>query len=156
MTVSDRDVMLLFDGELDAERTRAIRAARVEDPSVDARLLALGQLSAFTRAWARTQRSAGPAREARRASERSHVRARRMGVAAIALSLGVALIAPGRPETASPGGAARLAPATPAVAVENVDFGAHPGTIFSVRGADTDTTVVWLSDDADGALTAAL
>jgi len=160
VTVSDRDVMQLFDGELDAERARAIRAAGVDDPSVDARLLALAQLSAFTRAWARTRSPAGPTRAARRSLERSHARTRRIGVVAIALSLGVAVIAPGRPgETASYGGAAPLAPATtaaPAVAVENVDFGAHQGTIFSVRGADTDTTVVWLSDDTDGALTAAL
>lgn len=160
MTVSDRDVMLLFDGELDADRARAIRAKGVDDPSIDARLLALSQLSAFTRAWARTQSPARPTREARRALERSHARTRKMGVLAIAVSLGVAVLVPGRPgEPASGGGAGSLAPATvaaPAVAVENVDFGAHPGTIFSVRGAGTDTTVVWLSDDADGALSAAL
>jgi hypothetical protein len=33
--------------------------------------------------------------------------------------------------------------------VEQVDFGAHAGTIFSVSAAGTETTVVWLSDDAD-------
>jgi len=160
VTVSDRDVMLLFDGELDPERARAIRAQSVHDPSIDARLLALAQLSAFTRGWARTHGPARSTREPRRALERSHARTRKLGMAAIFVSLGVAVLVPGPPGEAAMGGVAgSRAPATtvvPAVAIENVDFGAHSGTIFSVRGAGTDTTVVWLSDDADGALSAAL
>src|SRR5687768_344701 len=162
MTVSDRELMLLHDGELDPERARAIRAQSLREPSIDARLAGLEQLSAFTRAWAKHN---GMTRAAfvPPVRERSRSLYRGLGVLALALSAAAVALMPSTP-TAPGGNAAETdslserptAVPTPAVAIENVDFGSHAGTIFSVRGAGSDTTVVWLSDDVDGAPSSAL
>jgi hypothetical protein len=160
MTVSDRELMLLHDGELDPERAKAIRAVSPCDPTITSRLTGLEQLSDFTRAWARARGKVVDPARARRVRWRSRVG---FALGAVAASvLGVLLAsAPlgsdteGRPS--SRGAASTVdAEAAPAVSIESVDFGSHPGTIFSVRGAGTDITVVWLSDDGQSAPAAAL
>jgi hypothetical protein len=155
MTVSDRELMLLHDGELDPERARVIRALRFRDPTVHARLAGLAQLSAFTRAWAK-QNGVTRAERALPARARSRGLHRGLGIAALALSAAAVALMPSTPtvpreSAAKTGVLSDRATAVPptAVAVENVDFGSHAGTIFSVRGAGSDTTVVWLSDDVD-------
>ena len=52
MKLSDTTLMLFHDGELDAERARRVRAGRLVDPSVGARLEALAELGDAVRAWA--------------------------------------------------------------------------------------------------------
>lgn len=52
MKLSDTTLMLFHDGELDAERARRVRAGRLVDPSVGARLAALAELGDAVRVWA--------------------------------------------------------------------------------------------------------
>lgn len=147
MKVPDRDVMRLFDGELDASGRHRVAEERLRDPSVDARLAGLLQVAAFTRVWARERR----VRSAPRPVRRWETLGVRLAFGGAVLSLAALLLLP-RLGFDAAGNAARPVlerlPAA-AVAVEQVDFGAHAGTIFSVSAAGTETTVVWLSDDAD-------
>lgn len=145
MRVPDRDVMRLFDGELTPEEARRLAAERLRDPSVDARLSALLQVAAFTRVWARERGVRCSTRAPRREWRRPLLA---LGGAAVALA---ALFVVPRVTAHGAGGAVAVPRALPAaaVAVEQVDFGDHDGTIFSVSAAGTETTVVWLSDDAD-------
>jgi hypothetical protein len=144
--VPDRDVMRLFDGELDGAEWRRLAEERVRDPSVDARLAGLLQVAAFTRVWARERR----VRTTRRAVRRwERTLGARLALGGAALILAAFFVLP-RLGSGAVGDAARVVPhGLPAVAVEQVDFGAHAGTIFSVSAAGTETTVVWLSDDTD-------
>jgi anti-sigma factor RsiW len=149
MTVSDRDLMRLFDGELDADEARRVEAERRGDPTVETRLAGLLQVAAFTRVWSRERGLCAPSRAARR---RESSFPRRLAFGGAALSLAALCVFSLFGTVTTSGGASRVpedrVPAT-AVAVEQVDFGAHAGTIFSVSAAGTETTVVWLSDDAD-------
>jgi hypothetical protein len=147
MKVPDRDVMRFFDGELDAEASRRLAAERLRDPTVDARLAGLLQIAAFTRVWARSRGVKARARSAPRREWTLRLALAGMAVALAALVVVPRLGADVAIPSARPA-AAGLPPA--AVAVEQVDFGAHAGTIFSVSAAGTETTVVWLSDDVDG------
>jgi hypothetical protein len=148
VTVSDRDVMRLFDGELEGEEALRVLAARRVDPSVDTRLASLRQVAAFTRAWSRERDIRVPSRGVPR---RGWTPKRRLAFGGAVVSLAALALLPLFGPT-TPGGAVTApgpgAKAT-AVAVEQVDFGARAGTIFSVSAAGTETTVVWLSDDAD-------
>jgi hypothetical protein len=148
MKVPDRDVMRLFDGELDARGRRRVAEERLRDPSVDARLAALRQVAAFTRVWARERRVRSATHGVRRWERTLGVR---LALGGAVLSLAALVFLPRL--GSDTGGPAARPPSegawAPAVAVEQVDFGAHPGTIFSVSAAGTETTVVWLSDDAD-------
>jgi hypothetical protein len=148
MKASDRDVMRLFDGELDAEASRRLSSERLRDPSVDARLAGLLQVAAFTRTWARERGVRFPVRAPRR---KARVLPVAFGFGGVALALAVVCIVPrfGRPSVEATEGTTAAALPAAAVAVEHVDFGAHAGTIFSVSAAGTETTVVWLSDDAN-------
>jgi hypothetical protein len=144
--VPDRDVMRLFDGELDSAEWRRLSEERLRDPSVDARLAGLLQVAAFTRVWAREKRVRATPRPARQWERTLGVR---LALGGAVLALAALFVLP-RLGPGVVGDAARAVPgALPAVAVEQVDFGAHAGTIFSVSAAGTETTVVWLSDDAD-------
>jgi hypothetical protein len=145
MKVPDRDVMRLFDGELDGAEWRRLAEQRLRDPSVDARLAGLLQVAAFTRVWAR-ERRVRPTRDVRRWERTLGVR---LALGGAALVLAAFFVLP-RLGSGVVGDTARAVPhGLPAVAVEQVDFGARGGTIFSVSAAGTETTVVWLSDDAD-------
>lgn len=146
MKISDHDVMRLFDGEIDAGTSRRVAAERVGDPTVDARLAGLLQVAAFTRVWARARQVRAPARAGKR---REWMLPLQVGLGGGVLAVAAFVLLPGLGSaevTAPP--ARALLPAA-AVAVEQVDFGAHAGTIFSVSAAGTETTVVWLSDDTD-------
>lgn len=150
--------MLFHDGELDAERARAVRVRRLHHPDVTARLEALSTLGAAVRTWA-AETGVDAAAE-RRLGERRQARRRVLGaavtalVAALALPLGLpsheragADNVPRDPATSTRG---EPQVASGPVAVETVDFGARPGAIFLVEGeAQNETTVVWL-DDASG------
>lgn len=154
--------MLFHDGELDAERARAVRVRRLHHPDVTARLEALSTLGDAVRTWAR---EAGvDAAAERRAGERRQARRRVLSVGATVVAAALALPfalpsheragadnAPRDPVTSTRG--EPMVTSGP-VAVETVDFGARPGAIFLVEGeAQSETTVVWL-DDASGGPTA--
>jgi hypothetical protein len=155
--VPDVTVMLFHDGELDPERARDVRVARLVEPRVSTRLEALSELGDAVRLWAK---HAGiDAAEARR--HRARQRARRRAFGACALVALSALAAPavvshqGRAGTDN---AARVSLrgepllASGPVAVETVDFGARPGAIFRVAAGDrSETTVVWLPDEPGAA-----
>jgi hypothetical protein len=144
--VPDRDVMRLFDGELDDAEGRQLAAERLRDPTVDARLAGLLQVAAFTRVWAREHRVRSTPRAVRRWERTLGVR---LALGGAVLAIAALFVVP-RLGAGASGSATRAVPGgLPAVAVEHVDFGANPGTIFSVSAAGTETTVVWLSDDAD-------
>ena len=158
MKLDDGALMRFHDGELDAEAARRVRAAALADGALARRLDALSQLGDFVRAYAvlrsdelsRERHARQKARTARRAA-----RAVSVGLCAAALfALWVRAPAPHTPNAGT--GAAQVAfgfdaPAAPAVRVESIDFGAHDGAIFLVSAptaATSDTTVVWLGDDA--------
>jgi hypothetical protein len=147
MKLSDRDLMRFFDGELDADASRLLAEERRRDPTVDARLAGLLQLAAFTRVWVRARGVKSPAKTAPRREWTLRLALGGMAVALAALVV-VPRLGGDRATPSAHPAAAALPPA--AVAVEQVDFGAHAGTIFSVSTAGTETTVVWLSDDVDG------
>jgi hypothetical protein len=155
LKVSDEMLMLFHDGELDAERARAVRVGRLHHSEVTARLEALGVLGDAVRSWAE-QTGVDAAFERRRAARRVG-RRRALGLGATLLA--AVLAVPGTVPTLRRAGVGN-APADPVpsthgepqvasgpVAVEAVDFGAHPGAVFEVEGdAMGETTVVWLSD----------
>ncbi len=156
MKVPDETVMLFHDGELEPERAREVRVARLVEPAVSARLEALSELGDAVRTWAK---QAGiDAAEARRHRVRQRARRRAFGACAL-----VALSALAAPAFVSQGRAGadnasrvslRGEPliASGPVAVETVDFGARPGVVFRVAAGDRDeTTVVWLPDEPGGA-----
>jgi hypothetical protein len=149
----DETVMQFHDGELDPERARAVRVARLVEPTVGARLEALSELGDAVRIWARLA-GIDPA-EARR--HRIRQRARRRAFGACALVALSALAAPAivsKQGRAGADSASRVSLrgepliASGPVAVETVDFGARPGAIFRVAADDSNqTTVVWLPDE---------
>jgi hypothetical protein len=155
--VPDETVMLFHDGELEPERAREVRVARLVEPAVSARLEALSQLGEAVRLWAK---QAGiDAAEARRHRVRRRARRRAFGACAlVALS---ALAAPALVSQTGRAGADNAARISlrgepmilsGPVAVETVDFGARPGAIFRVAAGDhSETTVVWLPDEPGSA-----
>jgi anti-sigma factor RsiW len=154
--IPDETVMLFHDGELEPERARAVRVARLVEPAVSARLETLAELGDAVRSWAK-QAGINPA-EARRHRHRQRARRRAFGACAfVTLSALAALAIVPHQGRAGADNAARLSrrgeplimPGP--VAVETVDFGARPGAIFRVasRGS-SQTTVVWLPDEAGG------
>jgi hypothetical protein len=144
MKIPDLELMLFTDGELDEERARRVRVARLHHPEVGDRLENMERIGEFVRAWAVKERV--DARAERRRMLRAAARRRLLGTAAVMVAALVAVAGPGplpgpsRVEVA-------LAPA-PAVAIESVDFGTHGGTVFVVEAGDSVTPVVWLADDA--------
>jgi hypothetical protein len=155
LKLSDEALMLFHDGELDAERARAVRVGRLHHAEVTARLESLSTLGDAVRLWA-AQAGVDAAAE-RRVAGRKQARRRLLGVAATAvvaaLGLPFALPSPGRAGASDaprdPATSTRGEPvvASGPVAVESVDFGARPGAIFLVEGeAQSETTVVWLND----------
>ena len=159
MKVTDEALMLFHDGELDAEQARAVRVGRLHHAHVTARLETLTTLGDAVRRWAAD--TGVDAAAERRTAERRQGRRRLLGVGATvlvaALGLPFALLSHGR---AGAGSAPRdlatstregpLAASGP-VAVETVDFGVRPGAVFLVEGeAQSETTVIWLSDASAG------
>jgi hypothetical protein len=151
MKIPDIELMLYTDGELDEERARRVRVARLTELEVGARLEGIEQVGSFVRAWA-AKAGVDPRAERRRA-ERAAARRRLVGTVAAAV---VALVAVTEPR--APSGVREVALASPsrdfaasqgpAVAIELVDFGSHPGTVFVVEAGGSTTPVVWLADDA--------
>jgi hypothetical protein len=155
--IPDETVMLFHDGELDAERARDVRVARLVEPAVSARLEALSELGAAVRSWAK-QEGIDPA-QARRHRIRQRARRRAFGACAVvALS---ALAAPAIAPSKGRAGADDQAQLSPRgeplilsgpVAVESVDFGVRPGAVFRVASkGSSQTTVVWLPDEPGAA-----
>ena len=155
MKLTDEALMLFHDGELDAERARAVRVGRLHHVAVTARLEALSTLGDAVRLWA-TQSGVDAVAE-RRAAELKQARRRVLGVGATVLvaTLGLPFVLASHGRTGAgdtprdPATSTRAEPlvASGPVAVESVDFGARPGAIFLVEGeAQSETTVVWLSD----------
>jgi hypothetical protein len=146
MKITDLELMLYADGELDQERARRVRVARLYQREVVTRLDGIERVGEFVRAWAKSE--GADARAMRRRALRSVERRRGFAVAAVAM---VALAAVAEP-VGAPGlvaaGTHELASVTgPAVAIEAVDFGTHAGTVFVVESGDGQTPVVWLDDD---------
>ena len=142
MRIPDIELMLYSDGELDSERARRVRLARLCRPEVGVRLEGIARVGEFVRAWAEAE--GVDAREARRKVLRTAERRRMLGAVAVAL---VALAAVAEPMGASVRSEVALAP-NPAVAIEMVDFGEQAGSVFVVEAGDSVTPVVWLVDDA--------
>jgi len=156
LKVDDETLMLFHDGELDGERARAVRVGRLHHSEVTARLEAFTVLGDAVRSWAE-ETGVDAAFERRRAARRVG-RRRALGLGATLLA--AVLAVPGTVPTLERAGVGN-APSDPVpstrgeprgasgpVAVEAVDFGAHPGAVFEVEGDDatSETTVVWLSD----------
>ncbi|HEY3494825.1 MAG TPA: hypothetical protein VGK73_09075 [Polyangiaceae bacterium] len=165
MKIDDVTLMRFHDGELDAEAARRVRLARLSDRSVSARLEGLEQLGEFVRIWAANDTSRGV-----RPAPALRSKPRRALALAVAASL-VALVSsiPGTLPNGVPAPVALAAsvhaptearaPAAepePAVAVENVDFGAREGAVFLVQSALSETTVVWLTEGPLPAVTGTL
>jgi hypothetical protein len=145
MKIPDIELMLYTDGELDEERARRVRVARLTELEVGARLEGIEQVGSFVRAWA--AKSGVDARAERRRAERAATRRRLVGTVAVTLVALLAVAEPMTPHAAS--GALEVAHApSPAVAIESVDFGSHSGTVFVVEASGSATPVVWLDDDA--------
>ena len=138
MKIPDFELMLYNDGELDDERARRIRVARLHQPEVIRRLEGIERVGDFVRVWATTE--GVDAGEQRRRALRSIERRRTVGMIAVALAA-LAVVA----EPVTPGTTVALA-TSPAVAIESVDFGAQRGTVFVVEAGDSATPVVWLED----------
>jgi hypothetical protein len=158
--LSDATLMLHHDGELDRDGERSVRVGALVDPRVGERLDVLAELGGLVRIWA--ARAGVDAAEERRRALR--VRARRRALAACgSVALSLAAVPWLLPRVAERAASVRALPnaelsstlparAPEAVRVETVDFGARAGSIFSVPGgAASETTVVWLPDDAEGA-----
>ena len=159
MKVSDETLMLFHDGELegkhDSERARAVRVGRLHHAEVTARLEALAMLGDAVRLWV-AETGVDTELERRQAARRL---GRRRALGAGAALLAAALAVPGAVSALGRAGVGN-APSDPVpsthgepvavsgpVAVEAVDFGAHPGAVFQVEGdAESETTVVWLDD----------
>jgi hypothetical protein len=159
LKVTDEALMLFHDGELDAERARAVRVGRLHHARVTARLEVLSTLGDAVRLWAAEAKVDAAAE--RRAFEQKQARRRVLGVGATALLAALALPFVLPAEGPQAVAAASRPPATSApaepepppgpVAVESVDFGTRPGSIFLVEGeAESETTVVWLDDANSG------
>jgi hypothetical protein len=145
MKIPDVELMLYTDGELDAERARRVRVARLRHLEVGARLEGIERVGSFVRAWA--AREGIDARAERRRALRAATRRRLVGALAVTLVALVAVSEPMTPRGQDGALEVALAP-TPAVAIESVDFGSHPGTVFVVEAGGSATPVVWLADDA--------
>ena len=155
MKLDDETLMLFHDGELEGERARAVRVGRLHHSEVTARLEAFTVLGDAVRTWA-LETGVDAAFERRRVARRVG-RRRALGLGATLLA--AVLAVPGTVATLERAGVGN-APAVPVpsthgeprsasgpVAVEAVDFGAHPGAVFEVEGdAMSGTTVVWLDD----------
>jgi hypothetical protein len=147
--------MLFHDGELDAERARAVKVGRLHHAEVTARLEALTVLGDAVRLWvaeAGVDTALERRQEARRVGRR---RALGAGAALFAAVLAVPGVVPAEGRAGvdnAPPDPVLSTHGEPAavpgpVAVEAVDFGAHPGAVFQVEGAEkSETTVVWLDD----------
>jgi hypothetical protein len=144
MKIPDFELMLYTDGELDAERARRVRVARLRHLEVVSRLEGIERVGSFVRAWA--AREGIDVRAERRRAQRAAARRRLVGTLAVTL---VAFVAVAEPMTTRLDGGLEVALApSPAVAIESVDFGSHPGTVFVVEAGGSATPVVWLADDA--------
>jgi len=142
MKISDLELMLYSDGELDEERARRVRVARLRHLEVGERLDGIERVGAFVRFWAESE--GVDARAVRSRALRSAARRRAFGAVAAALVLLAAAAEPMRmPRPLE----VALAKAPP-VAIESVDFGEGVGTVFVVEAGDSVTPVVWLEDDA--------
>ena len=147
MKFTDLELMLYADGELDQERTRRVRVARLYRREVLTRLDGIERVGEFVRAWASS--NGAEARAMRRRALRAAARRRGFVAAAVALVALAAMAEPVAAPALVSAGSLELARAEgPAVAIESVDFGTHAGTVFVVETGDSVTPVVWLDDDA--------
>jgi hypothetical protein len=144
MKIPDLELMLFTDGELDEERARRVRVARLHHGEVGERLENIERIGEFVRAWAAKERVDG--RAERRRVLRAAARRKLLGSVAVMVAALVAIAEP-RALSGQGGVEVSFAPA-PAVAIESVDFGTHAGTVFVVEAGDSVTPVVWLAEDA--------
>jgi hypothetical protein len=133
--------MLFCDGELDAERARRVRLARLCRHGVSARLDGIERVGHFVRDWAALQNV--DARELRRQALRS-VERRRAAAMVAAVLFAIAGVAE---PTASTGALELALGSNPPVTVESVDFGERAGSLFVVDTGSSVTPVVWLDED---------
>jgi len=141
MKISDLELMLFHDGELEPERARRVRVARLYELEVSARLSGLERVGELVRDAARERRldPAHSRRELVRGRLGRRARVATLGAVAVALLLGVA-----EPRHESPPEAS--------VQIETVDFGSRAGTVFMLEGhGERQTAVVWLADDGEQA-----
>jgi len=152
-----------------------VRQRLQREPEARAKLRGLAQTGELVRQWA-DARSAGfdvadqvmarlddqpqPQPQARTAPRRSRLMELWLpAAAAVALAAAVLLAiarrhgpvdgpAPGAAHGPAATRAAALPAAEPSVAIESVDFGEKPGTIFMVGGESGGTPVIWLTDPA--------
>jgi hypothetical protein len=147
MKITDLELMLYADGELDPERARKVRVARLYRGDVVTRLDGIERVGEFVRAWATSE--GADARAMRRRALRAAERRRGFATAAVALVALAAVAEPvGGPALVTASSSELSSVAGPAVAIESVDFGQHAGTVFVVESGGSQTPVVWLDDDA--------
>jgi hypothetical protein len=142
MKIPDVELMLFSDGELDEERARRIRVARLHHAEVGERLESIERVGSLVRVWAET--AGVDASQVRRRTLRAAERRRTFGALGVALVALAAMAEPvAQPRTFE------VAHAKAAdTAIESVDFGSHGGTVFVLEAGDNVTPVVWLDDDS--------
>lgn len=169
MRISDSTLMRFHDGELDPERAREVRLARLRDRDVAERLARLEQLGALVRAWAR-QPGVDALRDRRALERRTRIRRSQRAVslgAMAALAAGASVFAPPpTPVTVrapaivenreAPARALPAGEGSDAVTVERLELGTTSAAVFLIPGAERVTTVVWLREEAEGATTGTL
>jgi hypothetical protein len=141
---SDLELMLYSDGELDAERARCVRLARLCRHEVGARLDGIERLGHFVRDWAELRNV--DALELRRQALRSVERRRAASMVAAVL---FAMAGIAEPTAGTRSFELALASNSP-VTVEAVDFGERAGSLFVVDTGSSVTPVVWLEDGPAG------
>ena len=161
----DRELMRFHDGELSPGELAVFRERLERDAGLRSKLRALGQTGELVREWAEARSDGFDIADQVMARIDAPRRSRAVelwlpAAAAVALAAAVTLMVAGRSAPVDrPAPAAALSPHTPrttaalpirepSVAIESVDFGEKPGTIFMVSGEGGETPVIWLTDPA--------
>ncbi len=162
---SDRELMRFYDGEVSPSEEALVRARLERDASARSKLRALTQTGDLVREWAQARSQGFDVADQVMARLETQPKRSRLidlwpAAAAVALAAAVLLVVFARSapvDRPAPSAAVSpLAPKTaavlpikePSIAIESVDFGEKPGTIFMVGGESGETPVIWLSDPA--------
>ena len=172
----DELIMLLHDGELDAEQYEAVRALIEDDASAAALFEQLDLVGSTVRQsvlaapslvdltdeiMARIEREP-VVLDVKRPAPPRRGPGRALGIVsgALALAAGLSLLVTRAMHAESPARSADVAapvaamsapepePPQQSVAIERVDFGGSQGAVFMVPGSDDRTLVIWTLDDA--------